>query len=166
MSDDAVAIWDEGVPSKCGACERMPGVTEHTLTGRCRLNPSGNESQQPAIPGPMFAKAGISVRGQTMWLDGAKIVASNEDGWLHITVETTDDVIGYAVTVNGKDLPQFGHLAELQKAVEASGLSDQELCDLFDTSVPAVQLWRSGEIEPRPGLRDHVIRRLRELRAE
>lgn len=44
MSDDAVQLWDEGIPSKCGACERMPDVTVHTYVGRCLLNPSGNDA--------------------------------------------------------------------------------------------------------------------------
>lgn len=89
------AIWDEGVPSKCAACEGVAGVTQHTLTGRCKFNPSVRER--------MFT--GIRVGSATSWVDGAKVKLNNDDGWVHVEVETHESVKGWAVTVNGKELP-------------------------------------------------------------
>lgn len=58
-----------------------------------------------------FRPRKIKVTGGGMYLDspananGVKINATQDSGWLHVTVETDDSIIGYAVTVNGKDLP-------------------------------------------------------------
>lgn len=44
--------------------------------------------------------------------------------------------------------------------IAESGLSDHQVCELFDVSVSTVAGWRSGEIEPRRSLRDVIVERL------
>ena len=38
-------------------------------------------------------------------VDGASVTIRNDEGWLHVIVKADESIIGYAVTVNGKDLP-------------------------------------------------------------
>jgi hypothetical protein len=38
-------------------------------------------------------------------VDGASVRIRNDEGWLHVIVTADESIIGYAVTVNGKDLP-------------------------------------------------------------
>jgi hypothetical protein len=47
----------------------------------------------------------VAVRQQTIWIDGVNDTARNDDGWLMITVETTDAVKGWALSYNGRDIP-------------------------------------------------------------
>ncbi len=47
----------------------------------------------------------FKVRQQTIFIDGVKVTARNDDGWLRIAVETTDAVIGWALSYNGRAIP-------------------------------------------------------------
>lgn len=40
----------------------------------------------------------------------------------------------------------------LKDVIERSGLSDQDISELFDASVPTVQRWRHGESSPSPAV--------------
>lgn len=39
------------------------------------------------------------------YVEGASVRIRNDEGWLHVTVMADESIIGYAITVNGKDLP-------------------------------------------------------------
>lgn len=47
----------------------------------------------------------VRVGEATSYVDGATITAKSGDGWLYITAEVAESITGYAVTVNGRDLP-------------------------------------------------------------
>jgi hypothetical protein len=48
-------------------------------------------------------------------------------------------------------------------AVEVAGLTDQDLCDMFDVSLPIVHRWRAGETAPQPATRKRIAARLEEM---
>lgn len=66
-----------------------------------RIHFDGEGHQRP----PEDQHGAVTVRQQTIWIDGAKVTARNDGGWLHVVIETTDAMIGYAVTANGQPLP-------------------------------------------------------------
>lgn len=62
----------------------------------------------------------ISVVGSALYLDspasphGVKVEARTApkgtpapDGWLHVSITADESIIGYAITVNGRDVPVY-----------------------------------------------------------
>ena len=47
----------------------------------------------------------VGPRQKKVVIQGATVVVRNDDGWVHLEVKTDSDVKGWAITVNGKDLP-------------------------------------------------------------
>ncbi len=47
----------------------------------------------------------ITLRNTACWVDGARIEVESGGGWLRVAVTADESIIGYAVTVNGRDLP-------------------------------------------------------------
>ena len=53
----------------------------------------------------------IRVLGSGIYLDspththGVAIRARQDDGWLHITIDTDESIKGWALTYNGRDIP-------------------------------------------------------------
>jgi hypothetical protein len=47
----------------------------------------------------------ISVTKATSFVEAASVTIENRDGWLLVDVKAEPEIIGYAVVVNGRDLP-------------------------------------------------------------
>ena len=55
--------------------------------------------------------------------NGVKVKATNDEGWLRVVIEADEGIVGYAVTVNGRDLPgtdSEAQLARCRAVVEAA----------------------------------------------
>jgi len=61
----------------------------------------GTASKKP----PQDPSGAITIRQGTTWIDSAKVTIRNNDGFVLVSVELTNAVIGYAVEVNGRSLP-------------------------------------------------------------
>lgn len=63
------------------------------------------------------------------------------------------------------DTTRAGERAEFAKLVNdvisAGKASEEELCDMFEASLPAVRSWRLGTAMPRPTLRHQAMVQLR-----
>jgi ribosome-binding protein aMBF1 (putative translation factor) len=54
----------------------------------------------------------------------------------------------------------------VNEAMEAARLTEHDLCEMFDATVPAVHAWRAGETMPQTAMRRRVIARLEQARSQ
>jgi len=114
------------VPSAGGAAELAASSCKSDGTGcecgwperECEVaSKEGSVAPSSAAPRPFVGEghkrppedypedARFKVPQQSIWIDGAKVTARNQDGWLTIAIETTDSVMGWALSYNGRDFP-------------------------------------------------------------
>lgn len=70
------------------------------------------------------------------YVDGASVALENKDGWLHVVVEAGGEIVGYCVTVDGRDLPYqpasddlLAALAEIE-ALDRAGHHSEVAADM------------------------------------
>ena len=66
-----------------------------------------DDEKPPEDQGPL-----VRVRQQSIFIDGVRVTAKNDAGWLSIDVETTDAIKGWALRYNGRDFPDAADSGE------------------------------------------------------
>jgi len=185
------------VPSAGGAAELAASSCKSDGTGcecgwperECEVaSKEGSVAPSSAAPRPFVGEghkrppedypedARFKVPQQSIWIDGAKVTARNQDGWLTIAIETTDSVMGWALSYNGRDFPttddalraalassiarraEGGTAEELERTQRQ--LRDAWLADLYVNDGPAIWI---ADAEKKGQSLTEQLRRLEQL---